>query len=179
MSGWFHLMGQKNSKNIIVLAHLFFGISIGAFAQVSATAEASGNVVAPISIIKAVDMSFGNVAVGASAGSVVLTPDGHRTQTGGLSLPGITGTVSAASFDVTGAPNFTFYITLPSTPLLVTNGSNNMTVDMFASNPDITGVLNANGTQTVKVGATLNVGALQPVGHYTSADPFAVAVNYN
>jgi hypothetical protein len=67
---------------------------------------------------------------------------------------------------------------LPSTPTTVASGSNTMSVNAFTSNPDGTGTLTG-GTQTLKVGATLNVGASQAAGTYTSATPFTVTVNYN
>lgn len=124
-------------------------------------------------------MDFGNVAAGATPGSVVLTPAGTRLRTGGVALPSVTGTVTAASFVITGAPNFAYSITLPNDPLTLTNGIDNMTIGLFASNPPTTGMLGNNGSQTLNVGATLNVAALQGVGDYTSVNPFEVTVNYN
>jgi len=40
-----------------------------------------------------------------------------------------------------------------------------MTVNNFTSNPATTGTLNGSGAQTLKVGATLNVGASQLQDH--------------
>jgi hypothetical protein len=54
-----------------------------------------------------------------------------------------------------------------------------MLVDQFASDPPITGTLGPNGYQKLSVGATLLVGALQPVGDYLSPAEFNVTVNYN
>jgi hypothetical protein len=53
-----------------------------------------------------------------------------------------------------------------------------MTVENFVSTPSNTGALN-NGTQVIKVGATLNVAAAQPAGTYTNASGLFVTVNYN
>jgi hypothetical protein len=124
-------------------------------------------------------MNFGNVAVSATAGTVIMTPGGVRTLTGGVTLPTTAGTVTAASFNVTGAPNYTYTITLPSTATTISYLTNNMTVNAFTSSPSTTGALSAGGTQTLTVGATLNVGASQVAGNYTSATPFTVTVNYN
>jgi hypothetical protein len=170
---------MKTQIRIIALALLLTGISISTFAQVNATANASATIITPIAISKTVDMNFGNVAVSATAGTVILTPAGSRSLTGGVTLPTTAGTVAAASFDVTGAGNYTYNITLPSTPLTISSGSNNMTVNAFTSNPSTTGTLSASGSQTLKVGATLNVGAAQAAGSYTSGSPFMVTVNYN
>jgi hypothetical protein len=53
-----------------------------------------------------------------------------------------------------------------------------MTVNAFTSTPSGTGALTA-GSQILKVGATLNVGAGQVAGTYTNATGFPVIVNYN
>ena len=170
---------MKAQIRIIALALLLTGISISTFAQVSATANASATIVTPIAISKTVDMNFGNVAVSATAGTVVLTPAGSRSLTGGVTLPTIAGTVAAASFNVTGANNYTYTITLPSTALTITSGANTMSVNSFTSNPATPGTLSATGSQTLNVGATLNVNASQAAGTYTSGTPFTVTVNYN
>ncbi len=169
---------MKSIIKIFTLAIIALGFSTVSFAQVSATANASGTIVTPIAIVKSADLNFGNIAVGSTAGTVVLAPAGTRTATGGVTLPATTGTVSAAAFNVTGQAGYTFSITLPSTPTTVTSGANSMTVNAFTSDPTPTGTLTA-GAQTVKVGATINVGANQAAGTYTSATPFTVTVNYN
>ena len=48
----------------------------------------------------------------------------------------------------------------------------------FTSTPSATGALTA-GTQTLNVGATLNVAAAQASGIYVSGTPFTVTVVYN
>jgi len=169
---------MKTTIKIFSLAIAIIGFSATSFAQVSATATASGTIVTPIAISKTVDMNFGNVAVSSSAGTVVLATAGTRSATGGVTLPATTGTIAAAEFTITGQGGYTYSISLPSTPTTVTSGGNNMTVNAFTSNPGGTGTL-TNGTQTLKVGATLNVGASQAAGTYTSTTPFTVTVNYN
>lgn len=161
------------------LAILFFGFAAGTFAQVSATATATATIVTPIAIVNAANMNFGNVAVSASLGTVVLAPAGTRTATGGVTLPVVTGTVAAGSFTVSGTPSYTYAITLPAAATTITNGANNMTVDTWTSTPSGTGTLSAGGTQTLNVGGTLHVGANQASGIYVSGTPFTVTVNYN
>ena len=161
------------------IAILFSGVSVISSAQVTATATASSTIVTPISITKTLDMNFGNVAVNSTAGTVILTPEGGRTATDGVTLPATKGTVTAAEFNVTGANNYTFSITLPSTSHEIKNGDNTMSVTDFTSTPTPTGTLSATGSATVKVGATLHVSAGQAAGTYTSGTPFKVTVNYN
>lgn len=165
-------------KKLFGTVIIILGFLSTIFGQVSGTATASATIITPIAISKTVDMNFGNVAVSAVAGTVVLTPASVRTKTGGVTLPIVAGTISAASFNVTGLGSYTFTITLPSTPLTISNGSNTMTVNAFTSTPSGTGTLSG-GAQVLNVGATLNIGINQAAGLYTSATPFTVTVNYN
>lgn len=122
-------------------------------------------------------MSFGNIIADADGGTVVLVPAGTRTLNG-LNSPSLDGTITAATFTVTGLATTTYAITLPSTHD-ISNGAQTMTVNTFTSNPAGTGALDSSGSQTLSVGATLNVGANQAAGTYTNAAGFAVTVNYN
>ena len=166
-------------KNLLALAIIVLGFTATSFAQVTATASTTATIITPIAIEKDVDMNFGNIAVSPTlGGTVVLPTSGARTKTGGVTLPVVTGTVSAASFTVTGEGNSTYSITLPSSAITLTSPSGTMTVENFVSTPSNTGALN-NGSQEVKVGATLNVGAAQPAGTYTNESSLFVTVNYN
>ncbi len=165
-------------KKLFVISVVLLGFLSTTFGQVSGIATASATIITPIAISKTIDMNFGNVAVSAVAGTVVLSPASGRTKTGGVTLPIISGTISAASFNVTGLGSYTYTITLPSTPLTISSGANTMTVNSFTSTPSGTGTLSG-GLQVLNVGATLNVGVNQAAGVYTSATPFAVTVNYN
>jgi hypothetical protein len=172
---------MKNSTKLFAIALLITGFSAKSFAQASdyATATAAATIVAPISITKTIDMEFGNIAVGATDGTVVLDPAGSRTPTGGITLPAATGTVSAASFDVEGEGTYTYAITLPASVVLTRQtGTETMTVNAFTSTPSAIGTL-LGGAQTLTVGATLNVSTGQVPGNYVSSAPFTVTVNYN
>lgn len=169
-------------KSLAIASIAIAGISSDAHAQASATASASANIITPISMVKDVDMNFGNVAVSATlAGTAILSPAGTRTTggAGGVTLPATTGTVAAAQFTVSGQASYTYAITLPSTATITDGASHNMTVDNFTSSPTSTGVLSSGGTQVLTVGATLNVAAAQPAGLYTNATGVPVSVNYN
>lgn len=170
---------KKTIYKVAAIAAVLIGFHAAGRAQASATANASATIVTPISIARTAHMNFGNVAVNATtAGTVELSPGGARTAAGGVTLPATAGTVSAASFTVSGEGNYTYAITLPSTDLTITDGTNTMTVNAFTSTPSATGTLSS-GTQTLNVGATLNVAAGQAAGVYTSTTPFTVTVNYN
>jgi hypothetical protein len=169
---------MKQIVKFLVIGIVMVAFSANTFAQVSATAIATATIVAPLAITKDIDMNFGNVAVNNTAGTVVLAPDGSRTRTGGVTLPATIGTVSAASFTVTGTAGYTYTIAITGAPLTVTSGGNTMTVTAFTSTPATPGTLAA-GNNTLTVGATLNVAGSQAPGIYISGSPFTVTVNYN
>jgi len=165
----------------IATAAILVGGCNASFAQATATAAASATIITPITIAKTVDMNFGNVAVSATlAGTAVLAPAGIRTTggAGGVTLPATVGTVTAATFTVSGQASYTYAVTLPSTATITSSG-HTMTVNAFTSSPSATGLLSSGGSQTLTVGATLNVAAGQSAGTYTNASGVPVTVNYN
>jgi len=173
---------MKNMKKIFVLIILFSGIVASSFAQsngASITATSTATIITPISIVKAVDMAFGNIAISATAGTVALPPASspNRIPTGGVTLPAIAGTVTAALFDVTGAASTTYAITLPIIASQLSSGSDHMNIDAFLSDIGLTGTLSVGGTQSFYVGSTIHVAAAQPAGTYSGT--FDVTVNYN
>ena len=168
---------MKNLITLIAAVVLVAGLTATANAQVTGTATGSANIITPIAITKTVDMNFGNIAVGASLGTVVLATDNTRSKTGGVTLPAVGGTVTAAQFTVTGLGTSTFSITLPTT-YSIASGANTMNIDTFTSTPSGIGTL-IGGSLTIKVGATLDVAASQPAGSYTNGTGFPVVVNYN
>jgi hypothetical protein len=177
-----YLMMMKNWISLVSMAVLLtVGYQKTAFGQATATASASANVIAPISMTKTVDLNFGNIAVSVSAGgTVVLVPAGTRSAggAGGVTLPVTSGTVAPATFTISGNASYTYAITLPSS-VTITNGSQSMTVNGFSSTPSSTGTIGTGGTQNLTVGATLNVSAAQNPGTYTNATGVPVTVNYN
>ena len=144
----------------------------------STTANANTTVIQAISISRTAHMNFGSVVAGGSLGTVVLPASASptRSATGGTTLGSAT-VVSAAIFAISGEPNNTYAITLPSSPVTITDGTNNMTVSNFTSSPGGTGTLNGSGLETVYVGGTLNVAANQVSGIYSGS--FSVTVTYN
>lgn len=170
---------MKQISKFLALAIVMVVFTVSTYGQASATATATATIVTPIAIANGGNMNFGNIAVSATPGTVVLAPAGTRTTTGGVTLPVTAGTVSQAIFNVSGTPAYTYAITLPSVATTVTSGANTMTVTTFTSNPNATGTLNGAGTQVLNVGATLNVAANQASGTYVSGTPFTVTVNYN
>ena len=172
---------MKNIAKVFVAAAVVLGCSsTSSFAQASATASATANIITPITIALVTNMNLGNIAVSpTSGGTVVLGTGNSRTSTGGVTLPSTTGTVASASFTVSGTASFTYAITLPSSATLSDGASHTMTMGTFTSSPSSTGTLSSGGTQTLTVGATLTVAAAQAPNSYSNATAVPVTVNYN
>ena len=172
---------MKNITKLFAIALVVLGSAATAFAQtpvgVTATASTSATIITPITISKTTDMNFGTIAVSASGGTVVLSTASSRSTTGGVTLPVINGTVSAAQFHVAGLDGSTYSISLPGT-ITLSDGSHTMDVGAFVSDPTSTGTLSSTG-QDINVGATITVAASQAAGIYTNASDLAVTVNYN
>jgi len=111
-------------------------------------------------------LDFGTLVPSAAAGTVVITPTGGRTTTGGVK--GVSGTYGPGAFKVTitsGSANFYFF--LPNNATL-SSGGNSMTVSTFTANTGSPGTVpGPPGSAVLYIGATLHVGANQAAGTYT------------
>lgn len=134
----------------------------------------------PISILETVVMDFGTVAGGTNAGTVIMDTLGARSVTGDGQFI-TTGPGTAGSFQITGEPNATYSVLITGPATLENAGGQQITADTFTNTS--LGTLPGSGIEVFQVGATLNLGALQPAGTYSSltggGTPFTVTVNYN
>ncbi len=149
---------------------LFALIAGTTFAQntSSGTADASASIVSAITIANGTPLNFGKILKG-TAGTVIISPDGTRSVTGGITE--ISGTpFSASTFIVNASEGFTY--TINYTPsITLTNaslvaGTKTMTVDTFTNDLGST-VTGTGEDQDLKVGATLNVANDQVEGIYS------------
>ncbi|HRZ42583.1 MAG TPA: DUF4402 domain-containing protein [Bacteroidales bacterium] len=170
-------------KAIVLLSALLFMVifteTIMAQNTANTTAQTSAYIVTPIAIQKTVDLNFGKIVPSTTAGTVVVTPAGARNFTGGAQVFLNDQTFAAAEFTVTGEANATYSITINNSSFTVTNGANSMTVNTISTSPTPTGTLSAGGTQTLSVGATLNVDANQAAGQYSNTNSLQITVAYN
>ena len=165
---------MKPTSRIVAGALLLAGTA--AFCSGTNSATASANILTSLSLGAGTTLSFGDVTVSASSGTVVIDTNNSRSVTGGVTAAG--GTVSSSSFSATGTASHSYTITLPSnTDVTVTSGAKSMTVTNFTSSPSGTGTLDGSGNATITVGAQLNVTGSQAPGTYTGT--FNVTVAYN
>jgi Domain of unknown function (DUF4402) len=182
---------MKKTIKSLAIAMIAVVCANGASAQsVSATSNATGNIVSPLSITHGNDLAFGNMAVLTGGGTVVLSPAGGRTPSGDVTLPVPTGTVTAASFSIHGEPGDTYHITLPSGTVTLTDGTggagHTMGLGTWKSNysPATTGTLDGTtGDDALTIGATLTVGGSQTPGSYSLVGTggtglFSIVISY-
>ena len=175
---------NKNFTLTLLIAAAMIGFSMSANAQTQASVVTNAEVILPISVAGETPLDFGSIVVTGTAGTVSVDIDGARTSTDNGMIVS-TGGVTAGQFKVTGQPDYTYSLNLPTAAFDLTNSADasTMSVDNFVSTltatNDIGTLSSADGTQIVKVGADLSVGTTQTAGVYTSADGFQVTVQYN
>ncbi len=159
---------------------LFLFLSFQGFSQASAssTITASVTLIEPIQITKSVDLDFGNLIGSSSTGTLTLDPNGIRTVNGVQISNAVPGDVTAAEAIVTHSNN-NYSISLPESFTLYNSGNPDqfLLINRFTVQP----LPNAGdeGSDIIKIGATLNLGANQLPGLYTNSTGFNVTVSYN
>jgi len=138
----------------------------------SATAEARGVVVQPLSLAKTADLDFGTVVGSAVAGTVDIDPDtGARATTGGVTgVPSYPG--GRATFQGAGTAGQDVILTLNAPTLLISQSNpldtitvNSMTLD---SGNSTTRTIGLTGIFDVGVGGNFGIAANQPAALYSA-----------
>lgn len=163
------------------------GSSASAREKVTISAKARAVIVANLSFFKVDDMVFGKIIPGSTAGTVVLSPAGTRTATGGTRLA--SGTIPVpAKFAGKGSLNqqVTIAISANSITLNRVGGGATMTVDTFVIGSTPTAQLSTTplafriaaptGIFQFPLGATLRVKANQLPGIYSGS--FNITLQY-
>ena len=140
----------------------------------STTTTIEANIVSTINIIAQNGVTFGDIGPSATPGTVSVDANGSRTTTGGVTITTSTAGLPA-QFEVSGDPNSTYGISLPTSVVITSTAGDNMTVNNF--NTAANGQLDAGGKQNLDVVATLNVGSFQAFGAYSGI--MSATVEYN
>ena len=150
-------------------------------AQVEVTARATAEVIVAINAVEGAILNFGRFSPEDGGGEIRVLPDGTRTSSGSMVLGG--GLYNPATFYITGQPEYTVAITLPSAPILLTNTLNGRTMEVHnwtsAPSLDAEVTLSTTGNLNLNLGATLQVGDISenPVGIYSGT--YVVTFSYN
>lgn len=143
-------------------------------------------VVSRLSFINAEELEFGSLLAGPTAGTVIVSPTGVRTKTGGVTLVG--GLVQPARFAGRGSLNQTVLISLAAAPATLrrVGGTETMTLDqltlgstpsaVLTTTPQAFRITAPSGVFNFPIGGRLSVAANQVPGDYVGT--FAVTLNY-
>jgi hypothetical protein len=166
---------MKKAAFLLILFLSFQGFSQ---ASASSTITASVTVIEPIMIAKSVDLDFGNLIGSFSTGTLTLAPNGIRTVNGVQISNAVPGDVTAGEAIVTHSNN-NYSITLPESFTLYNSGNPDqfLVIDQFTVQPLPSA--GDEGSDILKIGATLNLDANQLPGFYTNSTGFNVTVSYN
>jgi hypothetical protein len=147
--------------------------------QASATAEARGTVLSPLTLTKVTDLDFGTVAGSAAAGTVAVNAtSGIRSVTGGVTA--VPSTFSRAEFTGLAQAATTVQLSLvPPTGNQLYSGTNFINIvagSMGFDSAGTTRVVPAGGSFTAYVGASFDIAANQANGTYSAL--FQVTADY-
>jgi hypothetical protein len=160
----------------ICLAALAASVAVAspAFAQsvtASATAEARGLVLQPLTLTRVDDLDFGTVIASAVAGSVTIDEDtGNRSVSGGVvgvpTAPGQRGLFAGAG---TAGQQVDLTLTPPAGNILVSGANFLVVSSMVLDNGNsLTRTIDPTGAFQVGVGGTFAIAASQPNGLYAA-----------
>lgn len=149
-------------------------------AQATATGHIFAEVVEGVTAGESTSMNFGRFSTGDQGGSIIVPTSGAAISTSTV-VPADSN-INPATFSVSGAKDATFSVTLPQGPATLTNisgGSMKVTDWTATSGQGSDAYILAGGIQTVKVGATLQVGSINdnPKGIYTGSYKITFAYN--
>jgi hypothetical protein len=170
-------------NRLIVVPCLFLLISFGSEANAATTeGTATATIMTAISTSKNIetstfgDLAFGVIVPSESSGTVTISSTSDRTHDGGVEL--VASISGAASFNISGASNTPYTVTLPGTDTIkISSGSNTMQIHNFTvSSTSGSLQIGSDGKSTFNVGGKLEVGENQPEGNYTGT--FEVTVAY-
>ncbi len=154
---------MKMIKYILPIAALL--ISISSMGQVSVTGTAYTEIVPLVTIKEKVQMNIGRFSTESGGGSIIITPEGVRIGKGAVVM--LNGYYSQAIFIISGSPNNSLSVILPSAPqpLYHNNSSNRVFLENWTYS--IPGT--KDGKTEIYIGATLEVGPddLNPAGIYS------------
>tara|TARA_R100000655_G_scaffold60688_1_gene99048 strand:- start:889 stop:1395 length:507 start_codon:yes stop_codon:yes gene_type:complete len=168
---------MKRSFVKYLFSLLIFVSTYESVAQNSATATftASVTIVEPITLQTTRNMNFADVDA-QYGGQVTLNTDDSRTANGGAILKNST-SATAANLKVSGQNGYAYSVQIPEQNIKLSNGSTEIILKDFKTDID-TQTLDKD-TQTIKVGATLELQPGLDPGIYSSSTPIAVVVSYN
>ncbi len=156
-------------------------VSNNSNAQLKATATASTSaiIITPVGTQQFAEMEFGKFKATAEKSTINLSCDGILVTKGKVNMIDQNG--CAAAFFNIGAENSSYTISLNYDNELInsTNDNEKMKIDLYSINMPSLVNKKMKVTETIAVGATLEIGSEQQHGNYRAANPYYLTVNFN
>jgi len=172
---------NMNKKLIAVAAAGLIGV--GGFAQVAtaATGNAKATLAGAISLTETTGLNFGGIVNGLTnpATATVQVFDTGAATTYGAGVSAADASATRGIFSVSGDAGLSYTVSLPASPITITDGASTMNVGTFTSS-SLSGTNTlVGGTDTLYVGATLTVSdpTINANGVYLGT--YTINVNYN
>ncbi len=166
---------MRNTLRIALVGAALSAVSFAsaASAATSATANASAEVLTTLTLTANSSLNFGQIAAN-TGGSVTVNADSTASSSGTLIS---TGTRAPAGFTVTGTPNASVVLTLPTSATLTrSGGTDTMSISGLNAHPAGAFQLGSTGSSNFSIGGTLTVASGQVAGVYNGT--FSVSVEY-
>ncbi len=175
---------KARTFSVILLACLFcpgfspvYGQSLTKIVSIPSVLEIE--VIIPLSIAKESNLSFGYASPGQGTGWVTLTAaeNPQRTASGVATLLPSPGAVYAGKFRVTGGPNASVNVTVPTWTHTLFHSNVTANLNLELTTPSATLQLSSTGEAVFYVGGTVTMWWGQMLGQYTGT--FTVTVSYD
>jgi hypothetical protein len=168
----------KNRARIACAAAVISIFTVNAAHAEVETVDAQVAIVQRGEFFKVEDLNFGGVIPSGTAGTVVVSPNGVRTRTGGVTLYGNSFNPAEFAGRKPAGGNPPMMLSISSSTIQLTGPGAPMTVRLFRGNTNPGQVLTAtpnnfqvqgtsSGAFELRIGATLDVNANQAPGTYT------------
>ncbi len=177
------LMMKARLFSVFLLVSLFYGSFSAVYGQsktkvVNIPSVLEIEVIIPLSISKESNLSFGYASPGQGTGYVTLTAteNPQRTASGVATLLPSPGAVYVGKFRVTGGPNASVNVTVPTWIHTLTHSSGSPSLNLELTTPSATLQLSPAGKAVFYVGGTVTMWWGQALDQYTGT--FTVTVSY-
>ncbi len=171
---------------VLICLAVISTIPIMAQSHNSANTSVGANIVKALTLTQTAPLHFGSMSIPTAAVSVSLTTSNARISSSpsNITLLSQAPVSENATYTVAGSNDATYAITLPANgAVTISNGTKSMDIVDFVAHTASAGTdgsaghLNAEGSDSFTVGATLKLENDQPFGNYTGT--FGITVNYN
>ena len=152
-------------------------VSNSASAQSSSSTTASATIVTPLSVEKIADLEITNIQESAAAfGAMPVSARRAGKIMADQRCDGM-GTVTAASFTISGYANYAYGVTLP-TSVKMAVGSRTLTIGTKLNTASANSTLSEHGLDAISIAGTVSVADEQAMAMNT-AEEFPVTIIYN